>query len=99
MPPQDFDVVAGLQASWDFLQNHGNTSGSSNLALMHVELTRPAGAVPSSHVVCIGIGPGLSLEVRCLDASPCKLVVSATKTSSTVCGHVFLDLPPFIITH
>jgi alpha-pyrone synthase len=50
--------------SWEFLQQHGNTSGSSNLALLHRELIRPgtAAAPRTRDIMCVGIGPGLALE-------------------------------------
>ncbi|KAK9907577.1 hypothetical protein WJX75_006308 [Coccomyxa subellipsoidea] len=82
-----------FQASWDFLQNHGNTSGSSNLALMHVELTRPAGAVPSSHVVCIGIGPGLSLEGLLLRRMTADPAVAARRQLRMIRSNLSLERP------
>nr|AEO12146.1 type III polyketide synthase [Coccomyxa subellipsoidea C-169] len=82
-----------FQASWDFLQNHGNTSGSSNLALLHVELTRPAGAVPSSHVVCIGIGPGLSLEGLLLRRITPDPAVAARRQLRMIRSNLSLERP------
>lgn len=55
---------SAFAVSWDFLAEHGNTSGSSNLALLHNELMR-AGTDESpitKNIICIGIGPGLALE-------------------------------------
>ena len=44
----------------------GNSSGSSNLCLLHRELAQarePEGfEAPPDHLMCIGIGPGLSIE-------------------------------------
>lgn len=57
---QDSDFAV----SWQFLQEHGNTSGSSNLALLHNELLR-AGTEKSPrtrNILCVGIGPGMALE-------------------------------------
>jgi len=57
---QDSDFAV----SWQFLREHGNTSGSSNLALLHNELIR-AGTEESPRtqdILCIGIGPGMALE-------------------------------------
>jgi predicted naringenin-chalcone synthase len=62
-------AALGLQdpdfaVSWQFLQEHGNTSGSSNLALLHRELLR-AGTeqLPCTrNILCMGIGPGMALE-------------------------------------
>ncbi|WIA32605.1 hypothetical protein OEZ86_003408 [Tetradesmus obliquus] len=50
--------------SWEFLQQHGNTSGSSNLALLHRELMREGSAASprTRDILCVGIGPGLALE-------------------------------------
>jgi hypothetical protein len=55
---------AAFEVSWQFLAEHGNTSGSSNLALLHNELHRPgSSAAPRTrHIMCLGIGPGLALE-------------------------------------
>jgi hypothetical protein len=55
---------ADFEVSWDFLAVHGNTSGSSNLALLHNELLKGAakGAARPRHILCLGIGPGLALE-------------------------------------
>lgn len=55
---------AAFAVSWQFLREHGNTSGSSNLALLHNELIR-TGTEDSPRrkdILCIGIGPGLALE-------------------------------------
>jgi alpha-pyrone synthase len=60
--------------SWEFLQQHGNTSGSSNLALLHRELIR-AGTEESPRtrdIMCVGIGPGLALEGLLLRRVPPK---------------------------
>jgi alpha-pyrone synthase len=60
--------------SWEFLQQHGNTSGSSNLALLHRELIRPGtDASPRTRdIMCVGIGPGLALEGLLLRRVPPK---------------------------
>jgi alpha-pyrone synthase len=65
---------AAFAVSWEFLQQHGNTSGSSNLALLHRELIR-AGTVESPRtrdIMCVGIGPGLALEGLLLRRVPPK---------------------------
>lgn len=54
--PDCFHV--GLQqASWDFMHDHGNTSGSSNLAILHHELTRSQD-MPREYIMCLAGGPG-----------------------------------------
>jgi hypothetical protein len=55
---------AAFEVSWQFLAAHGNTSGSSNLALLHNELHRRGSsqAPLTRHIMCLGIGPGLALE-------------------------------------
>ncbi|WIA09558.1 hypothetical protein OEZ85_008953 [Tetradesmus obliquus] len=60
--------------SWGFLQQHGNTSGSSNLALLHRELMRAGtDASPRTRdIMCVGIGPGLALEGLLLRRVPPK---------------------------
>jgi hypothetical protein len=65
---------AAFAVSWEFLQQHGNTSGSSNLALVHRELMR-AGTEESPRtrdIMCVGIGPGLALEGLLLRRMPPK---------------------------
>ena len=67
-----------LGVSWELLSQVGNSSGSSNLALLHRELmahsgstypestdssTSLSGTPSKEHIVCIGIGPGLAIEV------------------------------------
>ena len=46
-----------LQASWDFMEQHGNTSGSSNLAILHHELTRSQPFF-RDFILCLAGGPG-----------------------------------------
>ncbi len=46
-----------MQASWDFMEQHGNTSGSSNLAILHHELTRSQ-LLHRNYIVCLAGGPG-----------------------------------------
>jgi hypothetical protein len=65
---------AAFAVSWEFLQQHGNTSGSSNLALLHRELMRPGTAASprTPDIMCVGIGPGLALEGLLLRRVPPK---------------------------
>ena len=66
----------GMQVSWDFLAQHGNTSGSSNLALLHNELSRDQDA-PRQHILCLAFGPGEhAVSVRRLSSmSPVALLL------------------------
>lgn len=61
-----------MQASWDFMHHHGNTSGSSNIAILHHELTRDQ-EKPREYIMCLAGGPGelptfLSLEHICFQS-------------------------------
>ena len=47
-----------VQASWDFMEEHGNTSGSSNLAVLHHELTRKQHH-NRNYIICLAGGPGV----------------------------------------
>ena len=49
-----------VQASWDFMHHHGNTSGSSNIAILHHELTRDQ-EKPREYIMCLAGGPGESV--------------------------------------
>jgi len=59
---------AQLATSWEYLRTHGNTTGASNMTILHHFLTRtPGPAEPSSKqpgdlAVMLGIGPGLAME-------------------------------------
>ncbi|KAK9816366.1 hypothetical protein WJX74_005609 [Apatococcus lobatus] len=50
-----------MQASWDFMHHHGNTSGSSNIAILHHELTRDQ-EKPREFIMCLAGGPGICIE-------------------------------------
>jgi len=72
--PKILDVLADalgvkheqLKVSWEVLNQVGNSSGSSNLCLLHRELAHkrlsPGDIALPEHLMCIGIGPGLSIE-------------------------------------
>ncbi|KAK9807174.1 hypothetical protein WJX73_003677 [Symbiochloris irregularis] len=55
-----------MQASWDFMESHGNTSGSSNLAILHHEFTRAPTGPFRHYIVCIAGGPGVCIEASLL---------------------------------
>ena len=54
---------AHMQAAWDYMTEHGNTSGSSNLAVLHHELTRDQDvAARRDWIMCLAAGPGICVE-------------------------------------
>jgi len=59
---------AQLATSWEYLRNHGNTTGASNMTILHHFLTRtpgpsePSSKRPGDLAVLLGIGPGLAME-------------------------------------